>query len=182
MGIINPVVAPIFVKRHLLTIFGVTWGHMGVKKVKIAHLARKTHKNRKFAQASISSWELWCYHLFITYYISWDIFGELEIKLESKRSKNNSQMQDICTWRYFIKENLMESLSFDKILYSTILGSPQIYWGIKMPPCLTEPVYKRPCKSKNVMMLVHCNIRYHMSFEQNIYSVGLFIYNLKSRL
>ena len=56
--------------------------------------------------------------------------------------KNNPQVQHICTCRYFLKRNSMVSHIFEKILYSTTLGSPRIQWGQKMPPCLSMYVYK----------------------------------------
>ena len=83
--------------------------------------------------------------------------------------KNNPQVQHICTCRYFLKRNSMVSHIFEKILYSTTLGSPRIQWGQKMPPCLSMYVYKHYFQSKNFMMAVHCCIRHHLCFEQNIY-------------
>ena len=87
--------------------------------------------------------------------------------------KNNPQVQHICTCRYFLKRNSMVSHIFEKILYSTTLGSPRIQWGQKMPPCLSMYVYKHYFQSKNFMMPVHCCIRYHLCFEQNIYITSL---------
>ena len=87
--------------------------------------------------------------------------------------KNNPQVQHLCTCRYFFKRNSMVSHIFEKIQYSTTLGSPRIQWGQKMPPCLSMYVYKHYFQSKNFMMPVHCCIRYHLCFEQNIYITSL---------
>ena len=65
--------------------------------------------------------------------------------------KNNSQMQHICTCRYFFKRNSMVSHV--------------------MPPCISMYVNKQSFQSKNFIMPVHCCIRYHLCFEQNIYII-----------
>ena len=126
-------------------------------------LLKQFQKNRKFSQTDrYSSWKVRCCHLFITYHNFPTFFVNPKDQVGVKKGKkirislkDNPQMQNICTSRYFFKINSMVSHIFDRILYSATLGSPGIQWGQKMPPCISIYVYKHFFQNKNFMTPVH---------------------------
>ena len=129
----------------------------------------------------ISPRKVRCCHLFITYY-NFSAFlvnsrDQIEIKKSQKLPislKNNSQMQNICTCRYFFKINLMVSHIFDKYIFDHYVNTSDLM-GSKDAPMCKYVVYKHSFLNKNFMMPMHCCIRYHLCLEQNIYITSIYV-------